>query len=100
MRRQEHDTILFGRPDSQNEPCTHWLSRSDSVTEGADLMAKFPATPCVSVILPTFNRTKFLKLAVESVYAQTYADWEMIIADDGSAEETRTYLRSIAASHV
>ena len=56
--------------------------------------------PSVSVILPTFNRTKFLKLAVESVYAQTYTDWEMIIADDGSGEETRTYLLSLAAPQV
>jgi glycosyltransferase involved in cell wall biosynthesis len=54
----------------------------------------------VSVILPTFNRTRFLRLAIESVFAQTYADWELIIADDGSSEETRDYLRSIAASQV
>ena len=60
----------------------------------------FPTMPNVSVILPTFNRTKFMKLAIESVYAQTYTDWEMIIADDGSAEETRMYLRSIASPQV
>jgi glycosyltransferase involved in cell wall biosynthesis len=56
--------------------------------------------PTVSVILPTFNRTKYLRLAVESVYAQTYTDWEMIIADDGSSEETQSYLRGIASSQV
>jgi glycosyltransferase involved in cell wall biosynthesis len=58
------------------------------------------ASPSVSVILPTFNRTRFLRAAVESVYAQTYTDWEMIIADDGSSEETRAYLRSLAAPQV
>lgn len=56
--------------------------------------------PAVSVIIPTFNRTKYLRLAVGSVYAQTYTDWEMIIADDGSSEETQSYLRSIASSQV
>jgi glycosyltransferase involved in cell wall biosynthesis len=56
--------------------------------------------PSVSVILPTYNRTKFLRLAVESVFAQTYQDWEIIIADDGSAEETIAYLDSIVASGV
>jgi glycosyltransferase involved in cell wall biosynthesis len=56
--------------------------------------------PNVSVILPTFNRTKYLKLAIESVFAQTYADWEMIIADDGSTEETKAYLRSIGVPQV
>jgi glycosyltransferase involved in cell wall biosynthesis len=56
--------------------------------------------PTVSIILPTYNRTEFLRIAIESVYAQTYTDWEMIIADDGSSEETRRYLRSITAPHV
>jgi glycosyltransferase involved in cell wall biosynthesis len=51
--------------------------------------------PGVSIILPTFNRTRFLTAAVESVMAQTYADWEMIIADDGSGEQTRDYLRAL-----
>jgi glycosyltransferase involved in cell wall biosynthesis len=50
----------------------------------------------VSVILPTFNRLHFLKPAVDSVFAQTHTDWELIIADDGSAEDTRAYLRDLA----
>lgn len=49
----------------------------------------------VSVIVPTYNRLKFLKPAIESVLAQTYADWDMTIADDGSDEKTRTYLSSL-----
>jgi len=56
--------------------------------------------PSVSIIIPAFNRAKFLRLAVESALAQTYADWEMIVADDGSDEETRQYLRSIAGQKV
>lgn len=53
------------------------------------------AAPSVSVILPTFNRLKYLRCAVDSVFAQTFADWELVIADDGSDEETRTYLREL-----
>lgn len=49
----------------------------------------------VSIILPTYNRPHYLREAIASVFAQTYDDWELIIADDGSAEETRTYLRTI-----
>jgi glycosyltransferase involved in cell wall biosynthesis len=56
--------------------------------------------PDISVILPTFNRRPFLELAIESVFAQTCTDWELIIADDGSEEETRNYLRSISAPQV
>jgi Glycosyl transferase family 2 len=53
--------------------------------------------PVVSVILPTFNRLQYLRSAVDSVFAQTYDDWELIIADDGSESETRAYLSSMAA---
>jgi glycosyltransferase involved in cell wall biosynthesis len=53
-------------------------------------------SPAVSVILPTFNRLKYLRAAVESVFAQTFPDWELIIADDGSAPETTAYLATLA----
>jgi glycosyltransferase involved in cell wall biosynthesis len=56
--------------------------------------------PNVSIVLPTFNRTKFLMLAVESVFAQTYTDWELIVADDGSAEDTRAFLLGIESPRV
>jgi glycosyltransferase involved in cell wall biosynthesis len=52
-------------------------------------------TPSVSVILPTFNRLKYLRSAVGSVFAQTLVDWELVIADDGSDEETRAYLSAL-----
>lgn len=51
--------------------------------------------PAVSVILPTYNRLHFLRHAVASVFAQTFADWELIIADDGSDGETTSYLRTL-----
>jgi glycosyltransferase involved in cell wall biosynthesis len=54
--------------------------------------------PVVSVILPTFNRIQYLRPAVDSVFAQTYDDWELIVADDGSDEETRAYLSGLAVS--
>lgn len=56
--------------------------------------------PTVSVILPTFNRLRFLREAVESVLNQTYNDWELVVADDGSTEETRQYLRGLAQDRV
>jgi glycosyltransferase involved in cell wall biosynthesis len=51
--------------------------------------------PTVSIILPSYNRRRFLEAAVESVFAQTYTAWELIIADDGSDEDTRAYLRTL-----
>jgi glycosyltransferase involved in cell wall biosynthesis len=40
--------------------------------------------PKVSVILATFNRAKLLEQAIDSVIAQSFSDWELIVVDDGS----------------
>ncbi|MGD0173071.1 MAG: glycosyltransferase family 2 protein [Anaerolineales bacterium] len=42
------------------------------------------ATPDISVIIPVLNMRRFLPDAIESVYAQTVLDWEIILVDDGS----------------
>ena len=44
---------------------------------------------CFSIIIPTYNRAAFLPKAIESVLAQIYTDWELIIVDDGSADNTK-----------
>lgn len=59
-------------------------------------MRRSSPTPLVSVVLPTFNRLRFLRPAIESVYAQTFTDWELIVADDGSDPDTRQYLQTVA----
>jgi len=52
------------------------------------------APPFVTVVMPTFNRLAYLRAAVASVYAQTFEDWELVVIDDGSDDETRRFLRS------
>jgi glycosyltransferase involved in cell wall biosynthesis len=52
----------------------------------------------VSIILPVFNRLHYLHAAVDSVLAQTFQDWELIIADDDSGAETQRYMRDLSAS--
>ena len=51
--------------------------------------------PVVSVIIPTRNRVAMLREAIESVRAQTYQDWELIIVDDGSMDETRQIMETL-----
>ena len=54
-----------------------------------------PRQPVVSVIIPVFNRLQYLRPAIESVFSQTLSHWELLIADDGSDEETRAYLTAL-----
>lgn len=44
--------------------------------------------PEISVIIPAYNRCRVLPRAVESVLAQTFRDWEVLIVDDASTEKT------------
>ena len=53
-------------------------------------------SPLVSVILPTYNRATTLARAVESVLNQTFADFELVIIDDGSTDGTRELLGKYA----
>lgn len=48
----------------------------------------------ISCITPTFNRAHLLKNAIESTIAQTYPEWEMIIIDDGSTDNTEEVVKS------
>lgn len=51
----------------------------------------------VSVIVPAHNYARFLPEALASVRAQTDSDWECIVVDDGSTDETASVLRAAAA---
>jgi glycosyltransferase involved in cell wall biosynthesis len=52
----------------------------------ANRTREFMTTPVVAVVLPTFNRLKYLRSAVASVFAPTLADWDLVIAVDGSGD--------------
>lgn len=51
--------------------------------------------PLFSIIIPTYNRAKLLEIAIQSVIDQTYEDWELILVDDGSTDETKNIIKGI-----
>lgn len=50
-------------------------------------------TPKVSVIIPVYNSAKYIQTALESVFNQTYTNYEIIVIDDGSTDDTREQLK-------
>lgn len=53
--------------------------------------------PLVSVVMPVFNGARFLREAIDSVRAQTYARWELVVIDDASTDESPSILARYAA---
>ncbi len=45
--------------------------------------------PAVTIITPSFNASRFIRETIESVKAQSFGDWELIIVDDCSSDDTR-----------
>ena len=61
--------------------------RSDSVTHDKE--------PVISVITPAYNSEVFIKETIQSVLDQTYSDWEMIIVDDRSKDDTVSLIKEM-----
>src|SRR6266571_6351966 len=76
------DEIIRGRGDLKNS-----LQRPD-LTQVAREM------PLFSVIIPSFNRVALLGATLESIFAQRFTNFEIIVVDDGSADGTMDYLQS------
>ena len=54
-------------------------------------------TPTISVVLPVYNQEKYVAETLESVLAQTFQDFEVLVHDDGSTDGTAAILRCFAA---
>ncbi len=54
--------------------------------------------PVVSIVVPAFNAARFLRTTLESIRAQTLSDWECIVVDDGSRDDTVDSVRALIAA--
>lgn len=59
-----------------------------------------PNNPTVTIVIPTRNRCDLLKETIASVFAQTYAQWELIVVDDASDDQTASWLKSLTDNRV
>lgn len=53
-------------------------------------------SPRVSIIVPSYNHSKFVKTLIDSIYSQTYKDFELIVIDDGSKDSSVELLTELS----
>jgi glycosyltransferase involved in cell wall biosynthesis len=78
----------------RTEPSAPW---GQEVRFGLNRSAHSEDAPLVSVIIPTYNRAHLLPRALESVLGQTLEDFEVLIVDDGSTDDTADLVERYAA---
>lgn len=59
--------------------------------------AAVTASPKISIVMAAYNEERDIAKAIESILAQTFTDWELIIVDDGSSDNTVAIIQSFAA---
>lgn len=52
------------------------------------------SAPLISIIMPTYNQSKYITETIESIRQQSYTNWELIIVDDGSDDMTEMIINS------
>lgn len=55
-------------------------------------------SPLISIIMPAYNSAAFIAESIQSVRSQTWQEWELIIVDDGSTDETAKVVKEFAAA--
>lgn len=61
-----------------------------------DMISSHTVSPAISVIMPAYNAQRFIEKAIRSVMAQSFPDWELIVIDDCSGDETAAIVEELA----
>lgn len=81
----------------RNAPRTGPRPPSPTLAPHGPALSESGDAPLVSIVMPLWNRAGVVRRAVESVQAQTHQDWELIIVDDGSDDESLPIITGLAS---
>jgi len=95
LRAEQERTAASGLNDRLRQLEILLTEHSKTISGGPAVHASFPS-PAISIVMPTWNRAKVISDAIESVQAQLFTDWELIIVDDGSTDNTAEILAKFA----
>ena len=87
------------RVDGRLELTPPSLARVVDVGRRLDVYKRDPGVPTVSVVTRCYNQAQYLPEAVASVLAQTFEDWELIVVDDGSPDDTAQVATALIVCH-
>ena len=54
----------------------------------------------ISIVVPVYQSEKYIESAIQSVLAQTYRNWEMILVDDGSSDRSYEIIKKYESSQI
>ena len=101
VRAQSPSTVLTTvLPSKHNKPSIKAPQVAPEDVMSAWQILEESKVGTFSIILPTWNRRGSIPRSIESVLAQFYKDWELIICDDGSDDETEAFVRECYASEI
>lgn len=82
-----HPLVFESAAKPQSSVSAHWYDlRYQNLLAGLRRTAISNGRPRVSIIIPSYNHARFLPACLDSVFAQTFVDWEAILLDDGSTD--------------
>ncbi|MCF6269427.1 MAG: glycosyltransferase family 2 protein [Melioribacteraceae bacterium] len=72
------------------------MEKNENIWQGEfhKMVTEKRSEPLVTIILPTYNREKYLKRSIDSVQNQAYKNWELLIIDDGSSDATLSLVKN------
>jgi glycosyltransferase involved in cell wall biosynthesis len=62
------------------------------------MISELSSPPLVSIVIPAYNCRHFIALTIRSIQAQTFREWECVMVDDGSTDDTLQLIREMAAA--